>query len=87
MEYDEKELVEMWGTVTEIKPYGFRLQLDEGDETLVPSFWSKMWGHDAESIEVGARVRCAVQVEWKPTYFVRAVLTVVHEGGQQKGSG
>lgn len=86
MEYDEEECVEMWGTVTEIKSYGFLLQLDEADETLVPSFWSKLWGHDAETIQVGSRVRCAVEVEWKPSYFVQAVLTVVHEGGNQKGS-
>lgn len=43
-EDDEEELEEMWGTVTEIKPYGFRLQLDEADGTLVPSFWLKLWG-------------------------------------------
>lgn len=80
-EQDDEDLQIMWGTVTEITKLGSAmLQLDDGGEVLIPKFWTKVWGHDPDSLTVGTRMRCVVEVEWKPEYTAKAILTVVHEG-------
>ena len=65
---DDEELEEMWGTVTEMKPYGMVVvTLDDtnGDTTYIPKFWCKMWKHPVETLQVGTRLRCVVKS--KPT--------------------
>jgi hypothetical protein len=84
-EEDNREQDIMWGTVTAINEVGYpRVKLDDGGETIIPKFWYKLSRQDPADLKVGTRLRCVVTIEWKPTYFVEAILNVVHEGGKKE---
>jgi hypothetical protein len=82
---DDKELAEMWGTVTEITSLGSALvKFDEGGETLIQRLWTKwMSNFDHDTLMVGTRVRCIVSITCKPEYAVEAILNAVHDGGKR----
>ena len=84
-EEEGPEIHDMWATVVEIAAHGIFVQLDDDQEhgrTLIPNFWIKTLGFNPKTVAVGTRMRCGVQITWTPSYYVRKVRNIIHEGGK-----
>ncbi len=83
-ESEDAEGKMMWGTVVGVTDLGWRtIQFDDGPECTLSKLHCKLWGHKPDTLTVGTRIRCEVRVEWTPTYYVDAILNVVHQGGRK----